>query len=294
MNRFSIKDIEVLTGVKQHTLRIWEQRYNLPQPKRTATNIRYYDCGDLKLLLNVSMLNRYGIKISKITCMSEPEIEQMVLSYTEKDEHDVVIMESLINCMFKIDEVGFEKILTKHILQHGLEKTMLHVVFPFMKRIGVLWLSGSINPAYEHFITNLIRQKLFVAIDGQSHQVLPDSKKFVLFLPSGEPHELGLLFANYLIRKGGNHSLYLGQNLPVTDLSGINHVYKADVVVSVLTTSLKLKSIQEFIKGLAEKFPQAKIVLSGSQLLNRGLIIPRNVLVIEDFDRFIYFLDRLE
>lgn len=294
MQRFSIKDIEALTGIKQHTLRIWEQRYNLPQPKRTATNIRFYDDADLKLLLNVSMLNRFGIKISKITKLSESEIERMVLTYMEKDQNDTVLIEALINAMLQLDEVAFEKVLSKNILQHGLEKTMLDTIFPFLKKIGVLWLSGSINPAYEHFITNLVRQKLMVAIDGQSKQIAPKAKKFILFLPAGEPHELGLLFANYLIRVRGHHSIYLGQNLPLNDLAAVSSVYKGDYVISVLTSSLKLKDTQDFVKSIAERFHYAKILLSGNQLLNKGIYIPKNVLVMEDMDRFIRLLDSLE
>lgn len=294
MQRFSIKHIEALTGIKQHTLRIWEVRYNLPQPKRTATNIRYYDDSDLKLLLNVSMLNRFGIKISKITKLNEQQIENMVLTYMEKDESACVAMESLINAMLSLDEVAFEKIISKNILQQGLEKTVLEVVFPFLKRIGILWQGGSINPAYEHFISNLVKQKLMVAIDGQLKYKSPESKKFILFLPSGEPHELGLLFANYIIRSRGYHSIYLGQNLPFTDLASVYKVYKAHVIVSVITSTLKLKDVQEFIKSMSEQYPQSKIILSGNQLLNRGLIIPKNITIVDDMERFIRIIDSLE
>lgn len=294
MQRFSIKDIEALTGIKQHTLRIWEQRYNLPQPKRTTTNIRYYDDADLKLMLNVSMLNRFGVKISKITKLTEQEIERMVLAYMEKDQSDTVLTESLTNAMLQLDEMAFEKILSKNILQHGLEKTMLEVIFPFLKKIGVLWQSGNINPAYEHFIANLVRQKLMVAIDGQYKHVTPQTKKFILFLPAGEPHELGLLFANYLIRVRGHHTIYLGQNLPLADLVSVSNAYKADYVISVLTSTFKLKDTQDFVKAIAERFPLAKILLSGNQLLNKGIYIPKNVMVIDDLERFTRFVDTLE
>lgn len=294
MQRFSIKDIEALTGIKQHTLRMWEQRYNLPQPKRTATNIRYYDDADLKLMLNVSMLNRFGVKISKITKLTEQEIERMVLTYMEKDQSDTVLTESLINAMLQLDEMVFEKIFSKNILQHGLEKTMLEVVFPFLKKIGVLWQSGNINPAYEHFIANLVRQKLMVAIDGQTKHITPQTKKFILFLPAGEPHELGLLFANYLIRVRGHHTIYLGQNLPLADLVSVSNVYKADYVISVLTSTFKLKDTQDFVKAIAEKFPFAKVLMSGNQLLNKGIYIPKNVMVMDDLERFIRFVDTLQ
>ncbi|MDX5478997.1 MAG: MerR family transcriptional regulator, partial [Cyclobacteriaceae bacterium] len=169
MSTYSIKDLEQLSGIKAHTLRIWEQRYSLLSPKRTDTNIRYYDDEDLKLILNVALLNDNGIKISKIASMSSEEMREQVVKMTEKSlTHDDQI-HALTICMIEMDEERFDKVLSTNILKIGFEQTMMNIIYPFMSKIGVLWQTGAINPAQEHFISNLVRQKLIVAIDGQMY-----------------------------------------------------------------------------------------------------------------------------
>jgi DNA-binding transcriptional MerR regulator len=200
VNYFSIKEIEALTGVKAHTIRVWEQRYEMVTPKRTDTNIRYYDEADLRKLLNVALLNRNGFKISEIAELSEEQIRAKVMSLAiEKSDHENQL-QALTLSMLDLDEQAFEKLLSTSFLQMGIEKTMIQVVFPFFRSIGIMWQTGSINPAHEHFITNIIRQKLIVAIDGQNARMDGWGKKYMLFLPEGEFHEIGLLFANYAIR----------------------------------------------------------------------------------------------
>ena len=148
MNRFSIKDIEILTGIKPHTIRIWEQRYGIIKPQRTATNIRYYTENDLKLMLNVSLLNKMGFKISKITCLKPNEIEHKVLSLVEQANDADINLSALLNCMVRLDEDTFEHLLNKYLETNGLEITMTKILFPFLYRIGLLWQTGSITPAY--------------------------------------------------------------------------------------------------------------------------------------------------
>lgn len=285
MNHFSIKDIENLTGIKSHTLRIWEQRYGIPHPKRTNTNIRYYDDEDLKLLLNVSMLNKQGHKISQLTSLSKEELENMALTYSEDVEDAGIQLDSMLAAMFNLDENAFEKILSSHVLKFGLEYTMAHLFFPFLKRIGVLWQTGQVNPAFEHFMSNLIRQKLIVAIDAQVHTVKPESKKFILFLPEGEMHEIGLLFANFVLRARGHQTIYLGQNLPYTDLDSIISQYNANYVMTVLT-SIPLKSgIQDLINSIATRYPDQTMLLTGMQVANQiSLKLPANVKVLNTIE----------
>ena len=294
MNHFSIKDVEALTGIKPHTLRIWEQRYGIPQPKRTATNIRFYDDEDIKMLLSVAMLNRQGHKISKITRMSREEVDKLVMELTLNASDHVIQIESLTKAMFSLDEIAFEKILSPNILQFGLEGTYLSLVFPFLARVGVLWQTGSINPAYEHFITNLIRQKLFVAIDAQPKNLLPGAKKFLLFLPQHEPHEIGLLFANYLIRSRGNHTSYLGPNLPLDDLAPVMSIYKADYILTVLTTPLTTQSPLVVANKLAGDFPNTSVLMAGSQIFQANINLPKNVRLLHTFHDLINLVDQLK
>ena len=291
MNHFSIKDIENLTGIKSHTLRIWEQRYGIPHPKRTSTNIRYYDGDDLKLLLNVSMLNRNGFKISKLTKLSKDELERMALERALTDLDADSQVDAMISAMFSLDEPGFDKVLSSHLVRNGLERTMIELFFPFLKRVGVLWQTGQVNPAYEHFMSNLIRQKMIVAIDSLNVPIAKNAKKFVLFLPESETHELGLLFANYIVRARGHYSLYLGQNLAYTDLDGLMTQYAPEFLMSVVTATPPKQTTQEFVTKLGERFKKQTVVLTGFQITSHSFLrFTPNTRVINSFEDFVNFV----
>ena len=275
MSTYSIKDLEQLSGIKAHTLRIWEQRYNLLQPKRTDTNIRFYDDDDLKLILNVALLNDNGVKISKIASMSPNELREEVMKLTERSlTHDDQI-HALTICMIEMDEERFDKILSTNILKLGFEQTMINVIYPFMSKIGVLWQTGAINPAQEHFISNLVRQKLIVAIDGQIPQ--QGGKKFLLFLPEGELHEISILFASYLIKSKGHKVIYLGQSTPNDDLLSVFKLHQPEYLLTVITTSPSSEYVQEYINALADRFASAQILVTGYQVLGQDLRFPENV-----------------
>ena len=275
MSTYSIKDLEQLSGIKAHTLRIWEQWYNLLQPKRTDTNIRFYDDDDLKLILNVALLNDNGVKISKIASMSPNELREEVMKLTERSlTHDDQI-HALTICMIEMDEDRFDKILSTNILKLGFEQTMLNVIYPFMSKIGVLWQTGAINPAQEHFISNLVRQKLIVAIDGQIPQ--QGGKKFLLFLPEGELHEISILFASYLIKSKGHKVIYLGQSTPNDDLLSVFKLHQPEYLLTVITTSPSSEYVQEYINALADRFAIAQILVTGYQVLGQDLRFPENV-----------------
>jgi len=237
VGRYSIRDLEQLSGIKAHTLRVWEQRYNIIQPKRTATNIRYYDDSDLKLILNISFLNRNGYKISHISNMELEEISQTVIKISDSNLEFPNQVNALVIAMVNLDEERFEKIISTNTLQFSFEQTMLNIVNPFLRQIGILWQTGNINPAHEHFISNLIRQKLIVAIDGQIGPINPHAKKYVLFFPEGELHELTLLFSAYIIKSRHNKAIYLGQSLPIKDLTQIVESFQPDYILTIITSS---------------------------------------------------------
>ena len=275
MSTYSIKDLEQLSGIKAHTLRIWEQRYNLLQPKRTDTNIRFYDDDDLKLMLNVALLNDNGAKISKIASMGPNEIREEVMKLTERTlTHDDQI-HALTICMIEMDEDRFDKILSTNILKLGFEQTMLNVIYPFMSKIGLLWQTGAINPAQEHFISNLVRQKLIVAIDGQITQA--GGKKFLLFLPEGELHEISLLFASYLIKSKGHKVIYLGQNTPNDDLVSVFTHHQPDYLLTIITTTPTSECVQAYVSALSERFTTSQILVTGYQVIGQDLHFPENV-----------------
>ncbi|WP_297336721.1 MerR family transcriptional regulator [Algoriphagus sp.] len=275
MSTYSIKDLEQLSGIKAHTLRIWEQRYSLLCPKRTDTNIRYYDDADLKLILNVALLNDNGFKISKIASMDAEDIKEEVMKLTERSlTHDDQI-HALTICMIEMDEERFDKILSSNILKLGFEQTMLNIIYPFMSKIGVLWQTGAINPAQEHFISNLVRQKLIVAIDGQI--VNGGGKKFLLYLPEGELHEISLLFAAYLIKSAGHKVIYLGQSTPNDDLLSVYKLHEPEYLLTIITTSPSSEYAQEYINALSERFSNSTILVTGYQVIGQDLKFPSNV-----------------
>lgn len=275
MSTYSIKDLEQLSGIKAHTLRIWEQRYNLLNPKRTDTNIRFYDDNDLKLILNVALLNDNGFKISKIASMDSVDIREEVIKMTERSlTHDDQI-HALTICMIEMDEERFDKVLSSNILKLGFEQTMMNIIYPFMSKIGVLWQTGSINPAQEHFISNLVRQKLIVAIDGQPSGTA--GKKFLLFLPEGELHEISLLFSTYLIKASGHKVLYLGQSTPNDDLLSVYKLHQPDYLLTVITTTPSAEFALDYINGLSARFPAAQILVSGYQVIGQDFTFPSNV-----------------
>ena len=269
MSEYSIRELEKLSGIKAHTIRIWEKRYNLISPKRTSTNIRFYSDEDLKKILNISMLNRNGLKISKIAGMNRDELTNQVSVVAGDIWSFETQIESLLLATIDLDEKMFEKILSKCIIQMGFEDTIINVVYPFLNRIGILWQTGNINPAQEHFISNLIRQKLIVAIDGIILRDNHDCKKFILFLPDGELHEIALLFIYYLIKKRGHKAIYLGQSVPMDDVRSVYDVFEPDYLVTYFTASIQFKDLQNRIKEYHELFSDAKLlklILAGNQV----------------------------
>src|SRR4249920_1218506 len=168
MYSFTIKDLENLSGIKAHTIRIWEQRYSFLKPQRTDTNIRYYSTHELKTVLNISLLNKYGYKISHIDRMSETEIKEKILSLSQAQAQQERIINELIQHMVDLDLDSFEMLVDNFILARGIEKTITFIIFPFLERIGILWVTNHINPAQEHLVTNIIRQKLITGIESAS------------------------------------------------------------------------------------------------------------------------------
>ena len=286
MIRYSIKDLEKLTGIKAHTIRIWEKRYQLIEPERTSTNIRYYSDNDLKKLLNVSILNRNGLKISNIVNMGNEEINERIMEISETSyDHDNQI-EQLIVAMIDFDEVRFERVLTTSIIKSGFDDTVINLLYPFFEKIGILWQIGTIFPAQEHFVSNIIRQKLIIAIDGQNNPLKPDTKCILMALPSGEWHELGLLFYYYLARKAGLRVIYLGQSVPFEDLIEVSRKQTVDLFFTSMTTPLTQKKYSEYIQQLSMAFNEKQVFVTGYQTREYPVELPGNVIRIESPEHF--------
>jgi len=293
MATYSIKEIEHLSGVKAHTIRIWEQRYKVVDPKRTDTNIRYYTDEDLKLILNIALLNKQGMRIGTIARMKAPEIIKKVHSLGNTDaKYDLQINE-LIGSMIEIDEARFEKIMLTNILQHGFEDTMLKVIYPFLEKIGIMWMTGNINPAQEHFITNLIRQKIIVAIDGQVYNDQLPSSSYLLYLPVSELHELSLLFLCYLLKVRNNKVTYLGASVPLKDVLSVSKHYQPDFVYTVLTSSPTTSKLENYITTLSTEISPTTLLISGQKVKNVQFELPENVRTFSKMEDIITFIEEV-
>lgn len=290
MSNYSIRDLEQLSGIKAHTIRIWEQRYNIIQPKRTDTNIRMYDDQDLKLVLNISLLKDHGYKISDIAKFSLDEISQEVMAISDQKLNYPDQIHALTIAMIDLDEDRFEKIISTNFLQNGFENTMLNIIYPFLTRIGTLWLTGSIGPAQEHFMSNLIRQKVIVAIDGQVIKYHPNSKKFLLFLPEGELHEISLLFTSYVIRAHHHRVVYLGQTLPFNELVFAYDVHQPDYVFASITSVPAHDEVQTYVNKLCQQFPKAQILLTGYQVVGQDIEVGANCTIINKLEDLVELL----
>jgi MerR family transcriptional regulator, light-induced transcriptional regulator len=291
---YSIKDLENLTGIKAHTIRMWEQRYELIKPDRTDSNIRLYGADELKFMLNIALLNNNGYKISKIAQMTSIEVNEKVLETIKKNTSYEDQINALTVSMVDMEEDQFEQIMSANILQYGFEKTMVSIIYPFLSRIGTLWSANSINPAQEHFITNLIRQKIIVAIDGYFEPNRVNPKKFMLFLPENELHEISLLFSYYLIKSRGNKVIYLGQSLPLKDVISVYDLHKPDYLFAVLTSSPPSDQVQPYVNTLSNAFPNSQILLSGYQVVGQDVQSPTNTTILTHINQMVDLVDELK
>jgi len=261
---YSIKELEKFAGIKAHTLRIWEKRYNLIEPHRTNTNIRYYTDSDLKKILNVAVLYRHGIKISSIARLNDLELKEEIIRVSATSDTDTTLIDSMVLAMIDIDEYKLEAIIDKSIHKTGFKSTVTNVLYPFLEKIGILWQSGDIYPAMEHFVTYLIRQKIIAATDRLSNTYNPEGKKFLLFLPEGEWHEIALLFAHYLIKEANQEVLYLGQSVPYSDVLALEASKKFDFIL-VSSPNMQLGfDLGLYLKELGVALPDKKILYFSS------------------------------
>jgi MerR family transcriptional regulator, light-induced transcriptional regulator len=281
MGKYSIKELEQLSGIKAHTIRIWEKRYAIIEPQRTHSNIRFYSDFDLMKIISVSLLNNNGFKISKIAGMSLEDINKKVLEVSQAKSETSIHIDQLVIAMVDMEEEQFEKIVSNLILRYGFEKTITEIMYPFLEKIGVLWFTHNISPAQEHFISNLIRQKMIVAIDN-----LPippkDSKRVVLFLREKEFHEIGLLFYHYLARKANYRTYYLGQNAPHQDVVHVVSLHKPEILITSITATTDDVPTETYLEQLSKVFPEQKILVSGYQVRDMGETTKGNVTIFKD------------
>lgn len=264
METYDIKDLEELSNIKAHTIRIWEKRYGLLKPTRTSTNIRKYDSNQLKKLLNITLLLNKGFKISEVAKMDDNKIFEEILSEkpNQQSSHEDQLINELIDAMMSFETARFEKTLNTTILRYGLIDAILRVVYPFLKKTGVLWSTDNIMPAQEHLVVNIIRQKMIVAIDGISLSPT-NEKEFILFLPPNEYHEIGLLLSHFIVLKYGYPCYYLGQNVPLDNVASTIAKAKNPVLLTFIAERNYNEELGEFLT----KFKDTSMIIVGTETL---------------------------
>ncbi|WP_286744197.1 MerR family transcriptional regulator [Roseivirga sp. UBA1976] len=295
MIKYSIKDLEKFSGIKAHTIRIWEQRYQLLTPKCTETNIRYYDEDQLKYLLNVTLLLEHGFRISQICAMTGAEFNAHLKEVAGKglnSKEDNMLnaaVNELVLAMLELDEQRFEKIMSSSLLQRSFEEVLIKVIYPFLKRIGVMWRIGEVSTAQEHFIYQLIRQKIIVAIDSLIVRS-KSSEKYLLFLPKSEFSDLLILLFTYILKNRGKQCIYLGADIPFKDLQQVAQITKPDVLFTFVKAPASKLDTQAYIYELSEKFGDKQILISGNPYFMEELEYPKNVLLILEANDLIEML----
>lgn len=284
MNYYTIKDLETLSGIKAHTIRIWEKRYGLLEPQRSTTNIRYYSDDELKKLLNVSMLVKHGFKISKVAVYKEGQIRDEVLKLSQKPLSSEGLIDQLILHTVNFDDQNFERLLYQQIEKIGFEDTFTTVIFPLFEKVGVYWQIGSIFPAQEHFVSNITRQLLIQAASEFKNQEA--SYSILFFLKEGEMHELSLLFYNYLALKAGYKTVYLGQNVPFEDLLKMEGLQKIDAVFTAFINGIEKEELDGYLGKMENAFKRKRVFVSGAQLAAQKPKLPANFKVVSDVKSF--------
>lgn len=292
MTSYQISDLEKITGIKAHTIRIWERRYNLIEPYRTSTNIRYYDDHQVKKLLKVSTLLTQGLKISKIAGLSEREMNTHIHELEKISPEDSIctgFINDLIASMLSFDEIVFEKAFASAVVRFGMYEAMIKVFYPFLKKTGLMWSSNDAMPVQEHFASAIIRRKLIVAIDG-----LPSPKKksktFLLFLPPEEWHETGLLLSDYLIRSKGFKTIYLSQNVPLHNLQDVVDTIEPTHLLTIYTARKAPEELNEKIQAIANHNKTVQFLIGGNNSLLESVKKTKNIFTLSSPKDLLDFL----
>ncbi|RYY31736.1 MAG: MerR family transcriptional regulator [Sphingobacteriaceae bacterium] len=291
--QYSISDLEKLSGISAHSIRIWERRYQALTPARTEGNTRYYDDGQLRRLLSLSGLCYAGHKISKVCALNEVEIkallqQQIDHSCAPESRYEYFISQIISGGLaFREDTV--KALIDNCIAQNGMLNTYKYVVYPLLSRLGLMWLNESICPSHEHFLSAIIRQKLFTAIDSCTLSGSPGAG-WLLFLPEDEEHDIGLLLASYLLRAAGRQVTYLGPKVPISAVTTAAQATNPQHILFFITRVRPINDAQAYVNQLSARFPSAGLYVSGNRKTLSGIIYPQQFSWLEslaDFEKTI-------
>ena len=293
MDQYRINDLERLTGIKAHTIRIWEKRYLLIKPSRTQTNRRFYTGAELVKLMNVSTLINNGYKISTVAALSESDLQQLVEKVHHHQGSDDFIdayLHELTVAMIELDELTFTQTYENAIAKYGFYQSMIQLFYPFLINTGLMWRIDKTTPAQEHFVSNLIRSKLIAATDDLG-PIINKEKRMVLFLPPAEWHDVGLLFANYILKVHGWQTYYLGQNVPYDNLQKVSSAVQPNALFCFFITPKPKEEIEQELAQLAQSVGDTNIYISGNRELLQQIVLPStNIKILKDIDGLLNIL----
>lgn len=282
MTKYSIADIERLSGIKAHTVRMWEKRYNIVCPHRSEGNTRYYSEEDLKKMLNVAILNKKGIKISVIAKMCARQIETEAAKYIGSTDSSENRQDILIKAVVELDEYKINAIIDHCVQENGFSHTMEQVLYPLLESLSMMIITGGITAVQERFLVALIRRKLICAIDEEYRFIPEDAVRFLLYLPEGESHELSMLYVHLLLLEKGVLVLNLGLNMSVEEVAEANTIFNPTYVFTMLNESYMQTLIEPYVKAVAEHVGEATFLISGYAALTQHFDLPKNVEKIAD------------
>ncbi|MBV7532279.1 MerR family transcriptional regulator [Chitinophaga sp. sic0106] len=285
MNSFSIRDIENFTGIKAHTLRIWEQRYQLYQPRRKDKNHRIYDGEDLKAFLKIAYLYHHGVKISRIATLSEQERNTLSLAISDQSSDLCLQIHDLLSATLRYNTQQFETVISNVIRTHGMETAVVKVIYPFLEKVGILWLTDQMLPAQEHFCSAIIRTKLMVAIDSLPMNY-DATDHFLLFQPEGELHEIPLLYVYYMLKKYGKKVTYFGPNVPLRDLDPFLKNSGVTALYSHVVTAVPPQVLHQYIQEFNQQYPAVHVYLSGPKTLLEHNFSDLRVTILTEMNEF--------
>ncbi len=263
MKQYSIGELEILTRIKAHTIRVWEQRYKLIVPDRSDGNTRYYNEVQLRLLMKIALLRKSGRKISEIAKLTPPQIEEETTKVSEGSISPKIALDQFMISSFNFNETEVSKLFHRYYNQYGVIETFEKIIFPFLRVVGNLWVSGKITPGHEHFFTNLCRQKLFSEIENLPINTQSTKQHILLCMPEWDFHELGILYYNYIFKKSGYLCTYMGQAVPASDVIYTTKSTKSDIIIINFIGPTSIKQINNYLNEIIKETKNTKIFISG-------------------------------
>jgi len=293
MSIYSIKDIEKLTGIKAHTLRIWEKRYGFIQTKRTPTNIRYFTEEDLSKLLNISLLNKNGFKISRIANLSPKEISEKSSAISSHSNNPKFHFDELTLSMIEMDEYKFTRIYEQHIKKSGFKNTMLEVIFPFFEKLGVLWLTGTLNYVQENYLVGLLKQKIYSEIEKLPFIPSRKKKKVMIFLSEGETQILNILFIYYILKLNGYHVINIGYQINIEDIRSAYQIHHPDYLFTFFIENTTL-SMEHFMQKLSDITGKSLIITSGYPLIKLDIKPGKKIKHFDTIYEMVSYIEKMQ